>query len=77
MTAGGGQGANLRTMPARLGRADALALDLKAKGMAAAIAWREARRCREPVADPFSPVGTRECRALAWQPCAHRPEGLV
>jgi hypothetical protein len=36
---------------------------LKAKGMAAAIAWREKRRCH--------------CGALAYRPCIHRPDGLT
>lgn len=50
---------------------------LKQIGMAAARAWRESRRCRAVMADPFSPNGSCECRALAWQPCIHRPEGLL
>lgn len=50
---------------------------LKESGMAAAHNWRESRRCREPVADPFAGNGFRECRALGWQPCAHRPEGAL
>lgn len=35
----------------------------KAAGMAAAIAWRESRRCVH-------------CRALAYVPCVHRPDGF-
>jgi hypothetical protein len=35
----------------------------KARGMAAAIYWRESRRCAD-------------CRALAYVPCAHRPNGF-
>lgn len=35
----------------------------KALGMAAAIEWRESRRCH--------------CGALAFESCAHRPEGLT
>ena len=42
---------------------------LKAAGMAAAIAWRESRRCKAPVVGGI-------CGALAWQSCAHRLEGL-
>lgn len=47
----------------------------KAAGMAAAVRFRESRRCREPIVDRSSPVGVRECRALGWQPCIHRPDG--
>lgn len=47
----------------------------KADGMAAAIAWRESRRCTALVPDPLHPSGTRVCRALAYVPCAHRPGG--
>ena len=36
----------------------------KAAGMAAARAWRESRRCKQ-------------CGALAYVPCAHRPEGAA
>jgi hypothetical protein len=32
-------------------------------GMAAAVAWRESRRCPD-------------CRALAYVPCSHWPNGL-
>jgi hypothetical protein len=35
----------------------------KANGMAAAVEWRETRRCH--------------CGALAYQSCAHRPDGLL
>lgn len=35
----------------------------KAAGMAAAVEWRESRRCPD-------------CRALAYQPCVHRPNGF-
>lgn len=37
-----------------------------AAGMKAAIEWRESRRCKAP-----------GCGALAYEPCAHRPAGLV
>jgi hypothetical protein len=36
------------------------------EGMKAAIEWRESRRCKAP-----------GCGALAYEPCVHRPEGLV
>lgn len=48
----------------------------KAAGMAAAIEWRERRRCRGLVADPSTPTGLRLCGALAYVPCERRPEGL-
>jgi hypothetical protein len=50
---------------------------LKAAGMAAAIAWREGRRCRALVPDPLHPSGTKICGALGYVPCAHRPNGFV
>jgi hypothetical protein len=46
-------------------------------GHAAAIEWRESRRCTALVPDPLHPSGTRVCRALAYEACAHRPEGFV
>jgi hypothetical protein len=45
--------------------------------MNAAVAWRESRRCNALVADPYTPTGERYCRALGWQPCAHRPDGAA
>ena len=36
----------------------------KCAGMAAAVEWRESRRCSQ-------------CGALAYVPCEHRPEGLA
>lgn len=66
MTAGGGQqGANLKATALPLvDRSTAQRRAEKKIGMAAAAAWRESRRCPH-------------CRALAYTPCAHRPEGLV
>lgn len=62
---------------ARRGRATVLAQRRadKVAGMAAAVEFRERRRCRAEVPDPASLTGVRECRALGWQPCAHRPNG--
>jgi len=49
----------------------------KAEGIAAAIEWRESRRCKELIPDAHHPSGTRICGALAYQPCIHRPEGIL
>jgi hypothetical protein len=38
--------------------------------MAWARQWRESRRCQAPVIGGI-------CGALAWETCAHRPEGLL
>lgn len=55
-----------RSIAGRIGARKAMAQRRaeKREGMAAAIAWRESGRCPD-------------CRALAYQPCAHRPDGCV
>lgn len=45
-------------------RSTLTACALKKSGMAAAVEWRESRRCPE-------------CRALAYVPCEHRPNGFA
>jgi len=44
-------------------RTSAEATRLKEAGLSAAISWRERRRCDA-------------CGALAYLPCAHRPDGF-
>jgi hypothetical protein len=58
-------------------RGGTAARSMKVAGMAAAVAWRESRRCKELVPDPLHPSGTKVCAALGFEPCAHRPNGLT